>query len=252
MRTYGYDFYFKIGKYLLTFPITPGELTIKSGSNNDVVNLINGGDINILKSPSLTEIEFEARFPMRKYPYSRKVEDFQTYFDTLKKVKFEKTPFDFVVSRTDGRGISTWATNYKVALEDLEMKESANEGDDVLINFRLKQYEPYGVITLKTKTTKTTKTSKTTEKKKTVVKTTKPRTTKKTNTNKNYTVKKGDCLWNIAKKFYGKGSYWKRIYNTNKTIIEKTAKKYGRKSSSNGHWIYPGTKLIIPGISGGK
>ena len=37
-----------------------------------------------------------------------------------------------------------------------------------------------------------------------------------------------------------------QIWDKNGDIIEKTANKYGKKSSSNGHWIYPGTKLTIP------
>ena len=85
--TNGYNFYFADDSDVLTFPITPGELTISVGSNNTVISLINEGDINILKSPSLTEISFEARFPMRKYPYSREVKSFQTYFDKFKKLK---------------------------------------------------------------------------------------------------------------------------------------------------------------------
>ena len=95
----GYNFYFKDGDDVLTFPITPGELTINIGSNNTVVTLIDEGDINILKSPSLTEIEFEARFPMRKYPYSRKVLTFQNYFDTFKELKENEIEFLFSISR---------------------------------------------------------------------------------------------------------------------------------------------------------
>lgn len=63
---------------------------------------------------------------------------------------------------------------------------------------------------------------------------------------KTYTVKKKDSLWKISKKFLGKGSRWKEIYNLNKSIIEKTAKKHKRKSSKNGKYIYAGTKLKIP------
>ena len=37
------------------------------------------------------------------------------------------------------------------------------------------------------------------------------------------------------------------IYSLNKTAIEAAAKKYGRSSSSNGWWIYPGTVLKLPG-----
>lgn len=65
-------------------------------------------------------------------------------------------------------------------------------------------------------------------------------------TSKKYTIKSGDTLWGIARKFYKAGSKWKTIYKANKAIIEKKAKQHGRKSSSNGHWIYPGTVIKIP------
>lgn len=65
-------------------------------------------------------------------------------------------------------------------------------------------------------------------------------------TAKTYVIQSGDTLWGIAQKFYGSGSKWGTIYDANKEIIEKTAKKYGRSSSSNGHWIYPGVTLTIP------
>lgn len=234
----GYEFYFKIGSKLLTLPITPAELTITSGSNNKVVTLINEGDVNILKSPSLTEISFEARFPMRKYPYSREVEDFEYYFDEFTKLKTDKKPFKFSVVRATPNGKRTWGTSFLVSLEELETKESADEGDDVLVSFNLKEYKEYGVeILAKAKETKPTTTSTTSKSRSTASKDT---------SSQSYTVKSGDCLWNIAKKFYGNGADWKKIYNANKSIIESTAKKYGKKSSSNGHWIYPGCKLTIP------
>jgi len=49
-----------------------------------------------------------------------------------------------------------------------------------------------------------------------------------------YTVKKGDCLWNIAKQFYGKGSQYSKIFNANKGTIK------------NANLIYPGQVLTIP------
>lgn len=61
-----------------------------------------------------------------------------------------------------------------------------------------------------------------------------------------YTIKKGDTLWAIANRFLGSGAKWGTIYDANKEIIESTAKKYGRRSSDNGHWIYPGVVLKIP------
>ena len=234
---YGYTFYFSGGSAgLLTFPITPGKLTITVGSNNKVINLINEGDINVLKSPSLTEIEFEARFPMRKYPYSREVSSFQSYYDKFKALKENKESFRFIVTRTTPKGKRTWDTNILVALEEFEFDEDADEGDDVLVTFTLKQYKEYGLTRLKTgSSSKTTSTSK------------KARSTSsKTSKTEGYTVKTGDCLWNIAKEYYGDGSQWTKIYEANKSTIESTAKGRGMGSSSNGHWILEGTKLTIP------
>lgn len=240
--THGYNFYFKDGSDVLTFPITPSELSITVGSNNKVITLINEGEVNILKSPSLTEVEFEARFPMRQYPYSRQFVKFETYWTKFKELKENKKSFRFIVARTTPNGSRTWDTNLLMALEDVKIKESAEEGDDVLVSFNLKQFKEYGVKTIKLPVAEpvpqakpSTSTSET------------PRNDdNKTKESKTHTVKSGDCLWNIAKKYYSDGSKWKTIYEANKTVIEETAKKHGKKSSSNGNWIYPGTKLTIP------
>lgn len=234
---YGYNFYFSDGSDVLTFPITPGELNIRVGSNNKVVTLINEGDINILKSPSLIEVEFEARFPMRKYPYSRNASSFQSYMDKFTELKEEKKSFRFIVARSTPNGKRTWDTNLLMALEDFDVGESADEGDDVLISFKLKQYKEYGVTSIKTKSTESTTTSTSNKARS---------TSNKASSSQSYVVKSGDCLWNISKKFYGKGSDWTKIYNANKSAIEADAKKHGKKSSSNGHWIWPGLKLTIP------
>ena len=233
--TYGYNFYFSDGGDVLTFPITPGELTIKVGSNNKVVTLISEGDINILKSPSLIEVEFEARFPMRKYPYSRTPSSFQTYYNKFEELKEDKKPFRFIVARTTPGGRRTWDSNLLMALEEFEITENADEGDDVLVSFRLKQYKEYGVKRLKVKNSNPNSTS-----------TSKQSRNGKSGKSQSYTVKSGDCLWNISKKFYGNGSDWTIIYKANKSAIEADAKKHGKNSSSNGHWIYPGLKLTIP------
>ena len=64
---------------------------------------------------------------------------------------------------------------------------------------------------------------------------------KKTNTSTNseqtktYTVKRGDCLWNIAKAKLGSGSRYMEIYNLNKKVI-----------GSNPNLIYPGQVLVLP------
>lgn len=235
----GYNVFFSMGSNVLTFPITPSEIKIKVDSNNKVVTLVSGGDINILKSPSLIEVEFDARFPMRQYPYARPFTPFLNYRDTFTELKEKKQSFQFIVTRTTPDGKMTWDTNLTMALESFELNESADEGDDVIISFKLKQFKEYGVKTIKVKDSKPTSTS---------TSNTNRTNNNKTSTSKTYTVKKGDCLWNIAKKYYGNGSKYTVIYNANKSAIENDAKKHGKKSSSNGHWIWAGLKLTIPSL----
>ena len=233
----GYQVYFKIGSAVVALPITPSELSIKIGSNNEVVTLIDQGDINILKDPALVEVEFDARFPMRKYPYCIEWHKFPYYWDKFKELKEQKKPFRFIVSRYAGKSTNrTWDTNLLMAIEDMSLKEDAGEGDDVIISFTLKQYKEYGVRHFGGTLTASRKAGTAS----------KGRHSDKANESQTYTVKSGDCLWNLAKKFYGNGSKYPTIYKANKTAIENDAKKHGRASSSRGHWIWPGLKLTIP------
>ena len=64
---------------------------------------------------------------------------------------------------------------------------------------------------------------------------------------KTYTIVSGDTLWKISTKQLGSGAKYMQIYNANSGTIESAAKSHGKSSSSNGHWIYPGTVLTIPG-----
>lgn len=62
-----------------------------------------------------------------------------------------------------------------------------------------------------------------------------------------YTVVKGDTLWSIAENLLGSPLRYAEIYNINRDIIEMEAQNRGKKDSSNGHWIFPGMELTIPG-----
>lgn len=61
-----------------------------------------------------------------------------------------------------------------------------------------------------------------------------------------YTVSEGDTLSGIAQREYGDASRWPKIYDANRKTIEDAAKQHGRSSSDHGHWIFPGTQLVIP------
>lgn len=58
-----------------------------------------------------------------------------------------------------------------------------------------------------------------------------------------YVVKAGDTLSGIGNRY---GLPWQNVYALNSGVIESTARAHGMSSSGNGHWIYPGTALVIP------
>ena len=225
--TSGYDFY--LDKCLL--PVTPDKLQIKINNANETVTLINEGEINILKQAGLTDIEFECRIPQENYPFAvyksgyKGADYFLSYFESL---KTGKKPFQFIVCRKRPTGKQLFDTNIKVSMEDYKITEDAKNGFDLLVKIKLKQWRDYGTKTVNiTFNVEKPKASTTTQREAT--------SSPAPAASQTYTVVKGDCLFNIAKKFYGNGSKYTVIYNANKSVI-----------GGNPNLIYPGQVLTIP------
>lgn len=206
-------------------PIAPSKLQIKINNNNKTMTLINDGEVNILKTPGLTEINFDVLLPSVKYPFSIYKDGFKepSYFlNKFKALKVNKKPFQFIVSRVSPSGKLLFDTNMKVSLEEYTIIEDAKNGLDIEVSIKLKQYRDYGTKVVKLATNNTAK----------AVSTNRPaQTAPKART---YKVVSGDCLWNIAKRFYGNGSLYTKIFNANRNIIK------------NPNLIYPGQILNIP------
>ncbi len=222
-------YYFYLDKLLL--PIAPSKLQLKINNQNKTLTLINDGEINILKKPKLTDIDFDAMIPQVKYPFALYKDGFQKasyYLKKLEQLKTSQEPFQFIVTRTLPNGSMLFDTNLKVSLEDYKINEDKNEGFDIVISVSLKQYKDYG--------TKTANITFAQSKPKATVQTPRPAESSPApkSTARTYTVVKGDCLWNIAKKFYGNGSQYPKIFNANKDKIK------------NPNLIYPGQVLTIP------
>lgn len=212
----------------ITLPITPSKLTVKIKGNNKTLTLVNEGEINILRTPGLTEISFEAILPMLgKYPFSAgayKRPDY--YLDALEKLMVTKQPFQFSVIRETPSGKTLFPSSMEVSLESYTITEDASKGLDVTVAITLKQYIRYA-----TKTKEVIQ--PTTESEPTIIEETK-RDVSSAPKVQTYTVKSGDCLWTIAKKYYNDGARYKEIYEANKDKLKSP------------NLIYPGQELILP------
>lgn len=137
----------------LQLPIAPGEISTVINGNNKRANLINDGEINILKLPGLTEISFSFLLPHTKYPFaSYGTGGFvgqHAFLGHLERLQKKQKPFQFIVSRMRGNKL-LFNTNLKVSLESYDIKEAAENGLDQIISVRLLQYKPYSTKVLQT------------------------------------------------------------------------------------------------------
>lgn len=229
MARSGYDFY--LSKCLL--PVTPSKLETKINNANKTIPLIDEGEINILKKAGLTEVEFTCEIPQVRYPYAvykdgfKGADYFLDYFESLKN---SMKPFQFIVCRRLPTNKKLFNTNLKVTLEDYKMVEDAGNGFDVTVKIKLKQWRDYGTKTVNISITVSKPVASVEPQREA---TTSPAPAQATT----YTVVKGDCLWNIAKKFYGNGSKYSIIYNANKSVV-----------GGNPNLIYQGQVLTIPAV----
>lgn len=225
-------YYFYLDKILC--PIAPSQLQMKIKGQNKTLTLINEGEVNLLKRTGLTEISFDIMLPNVQYPFAVYKSGFQRadyFLEEIGKLKTNSKPFQFIVTRTLPNEKMLFDTNLKVSLEEYTIKEDSKEGFDVVVSVKLKQYREYG-----TKTCVET-TPKQNTQKKTISLGTPKRATENSPApvkNETYTVQKGDCLWNISKKFYGDGSKYKKLAEVNKI--------------KNANLIYPGQVLTIPAL----
>lgn len=220
-----YHFYF--GQ--LELPITPQKLTVKIKGSNKTLTLINEGEINFLRSPGLTEISFDAVLPMLgQYSFSGTYQQPDHYLAIFEKLMTERKPFRFIVSRLAPSGQLLYDQNMKVSLENYTVVEDATKGPDVTVSLALKQYVDFA--------TKTITITKPTPESKPVIKEEKKRDVSSAPTAKTHTVVQGDCLWNLAKKYYGNGAQYMKIYDANQNVFK------GRSPNV----IYEGEVLRIP------
>mgnify|MGYP004729214099 FL=1 len=204
-------------------PVVPEKITIKIKNQNKTLNLISGVEINTPRDAGLSEVSFDLLLPQVSYSFAPDSRSADYYLGLFEKLKTDRKPFQWIVNRQLPNGSPLFFTNLTVTLEDYQIIEDAGEGFDVKVRISLKQFRAYGTkkvtINESTSTASVTKSDRDSS--------TAPEVT-------SYTVKAGDCLWNIAKKYLGKGSRYTEIAELNKDKIKTP------------NLIFPGQVLTLP------
>lgn len=211
------------GSREIRIPLLPEVINVSRGEAEMIsYSIMNKGEVVIPSGVGLAGFSWESEFPganrtdksMQRGVWKSP----STYDKLLESWKNNGTPLTLMVTG--------YPINSDVYVKEYTAKISGGLGD---IAYSLEFIEARDITIKKTAVKSAAKSTK-----RTAAKTTK------------YTIKKGDTLWGISKRFLGYGSKWETIYDANKEIIEKTAKKYGKSSSNHGWWIFPGVTLTIP------
>lgn len=127
----------------LLLPVAPEAITMTINNRNTLVDLINDGQVNIIKKAGLTDVSFRFMIPHQKYPFATYTAGFLSapvFFEVLEKLKTDMKPFQFILVRTT---TPPTFTNLTVTLEDYTIEEDASNGLDIYISVNLKQYKKY-------------------------------------------------------------------------------------------------------------
>ena len=216
------EIWFKTKDKAIRLPVIPSEFERVIDAGYDTNAIIGLGDVAVLTSNGLAQLSLSSFFPNNEYSFNEysnvpKPYDMVRYF---KEWKNKGTVVRVIFTGTD--------INQEMYITNFAYGEKDGTGD-VYYTMDLLEYRPIIVPTITENNSNNTQN------------TNRPTDTNNKNNSSNkqktHKVVKGDCLWDIAQKYYGKGSLYPKIKEANKS-------KYPSLAKSN--VIYTNMELIIP------
>lgn len=194
---------------VITIPLPPEAFNTDVSCGNETVEIINIGEINILKDINLRDFNFKILLPKNNVLTAIKDSEFKEpifYLAKFREYVANKKPVRFFITRLLPSGKEIFKGNLLVSFEDYTVEENAGEEGDFWVDIKLKEYREIKNIVINA-------TDKKDENGNTVVHQTVERTTKETA--KTYTTVAGDTLWKIAKLQLNDGNRYIEIAKAN-------------------------------------
>lgn len=183
-------------------PLPPKAMVTKIGGKNVTVDLVNSGEISVIKDIGLRDISFQVLLPKNDNVVDGMAGAFHEpiYFLSLfRNVMADKKPLRLIILRDLPNGTSIFNGDIKLSLESYTVTENGGEEGDFYVDLNFKEYRSLDGVTavisdgsVKEETVREVK-----------------------ETAKTHTVKKGDCLWNIAKEELGAGERYTELAKLN-------------------------------------
>ena len=203
----------------IRFPVVPSSIGVSRSNNIDTQSVLKLGEVPIFNGTSLKTIELTSFFPNQEYSFCDYVGFMKPYefSDKIQKWMYEGKPLRIIVTDSP--------TNMQCLIQQFDTSEQDGTRD-LYFTLNLIEYRPIEIPVIKIDTNTSNTSNNTT------------RPTEQTNntTQKVHKVVKGDSLWAIAQKYYGKGSLYPKIKEANKSKYPSLAKN---------NIIYPNWELII-------
>lgn len=202
-----YRLYLKQDGNQILLPVTPAEIEMKTGNRNKAVYILNFGEMNLAKKPGLQEIRFTALLPGRRCSFVQTEDGFhepEYFLNCFKEYKAAAKPVQLILFRRLADGTQLFCGNMDVLLEDYTVTEKGGEQGDFWVEMCWKEWKTAKSIRYSVKGQNGGNV---------LVEQGQERQAKTPAAT--YTVKKGDCLWNIAKKQLGDGAKYKEIAQKN-------------------------------------